>query len=82
MQDLNGKIAWATGAGSSIGKAAAIALAHEGATVVLTGRRKQPREDVARSVKADGGNAIVQTEDLTRAATASRVARTYRHPGQ
>ena len=75
MQALNGKIAWVTGAGSGIGKAAAIALAREGATVVLTGRRKQPLEDVARSVKADGGSAFVQTGDLTRAATASRVAK-------
>ncbi len=75
MQTLNGKIAWVTGAGSGIGKAAAIALAREGATVVLTGRRKQPLEDIARSVKGGGGSAFVQAGDLTRAATASRVAK-------
>ena len=75
MQTLNGKIAWVTGAGSGIGKAAAIALAREGATVVLTGRRKQPLEEIARSVKAGGGSAFVQAGDLTRAATASRVAK-------
>ena len=39
MASLTGKIAWVTGAGSGIGQAAAIALAGEGATVVLTGRR-------------------------------------------
>ena len=75
MQNLKGKIAWVTGAGSGIGQAAAIALASEGATVILTGRRKQPLDDVARTVKADGGNAFVQTGDLTRATTASRVAK-------
>ena len=75
MQNLKGKVAWITGAGSGIGRAAAIALANEGATVVLTGRRKQPLDDVARTVKAAGGNAFVQTGDLTRASTASRVAK-------
>ena len=75
MQNLNGKIAWITGAGSGIGRAAAMALASEGATVVLTGRRKQPLDEVARTVKANGGNAFVQTGDLTRATTAPRVAK-------
>jgi NADP-dependent 3-hydroxy acid dehydrogenase YdfG len=75
VQNLKGKIAWITGAGSGIGRAAAIALAQEGATVVLTGRRKQPLHEVARTVKANGGNALVQTGDLTRATTASRVAK-------
>ena len=42
MASLTGKVAWVTGAGSGIGQAAAIALAKEGATVVLTGRRKEP----------------------------------------
>jgi NADP-dependent 3-hydroxy acid dehydrogenase YdfG len=75
VQNLKGKVAWITGAGSGIGQAAAMALASEGATVVLTGRRKQPLDDVARTVKATGGNAFVQTGDLTRASTAARVAK-------
>ena len=40
MGTLTGKVAWVTGAGSGIGQAAAVALAKEGATVVLTGRRR------------------------------------------
>jgi NAD(P)-dependent dehydrogenase (short-subunit alcohol dehydrogenase family) len=36
MPRLAGKIAWVTGAGSGIGEAAALALADEGATVILT----------------------------------------------
>ena len=38
MGSLTGKVAWVTGAGSGIGQAAAVALAKDGATVVLTGR--------------------------------------------
>ena len=45
MAMLTGKVAWVTGAGSGIGQAAAIALAKEGATVVLTGRRKEPLQE-------------------------------------
>ena len=47
MAALTGKVAWVTGAGSGIGQAAAIALAKEGATVVLTGRRSAPLKETA-----------------------------------
>src|ERR1700710_1169747 len=42
MTRLTGKIAWVTGAGTGIGEAAALTLAEEGATVILTGRRSTP----------------------------------------
>ncbi len=38
MRDLNGKVAWITGAGSGIGEAAAIALAQAGMRVAISGR--------------------------------------------
>ena len=63
---LTGKVAWVTGAGSGIGEAAALALAEAGATVVLTGRRLGPLEDVARRINQTGG-AHVQPADLTKA---------------
>ena len=65
MGTLDGKVAWVTGAGTGIGEAAAIALAREGATVVLTGRRKEPLQAVADKIAKAGGKASVQPVDLT-----------------
>ena len=47
MPQLESKVTWVTGAGSGVGEAAALALAAEVATVVLTGRRAAKLEDVA-----------------------------------
>ena len=55
MGSLTGKVAWVTGAGSGIGQAAAIALAREGAIVVLTGRRKEPLQATATTIRQAGG---------------------------
>ena len=65
MADLKGKIAWVTGAGTGIGEAAALALAEDGATVILTGRRRDKLEDVARRIEEGQGKAHVQPADLT-----------------
>ena len=59
MQRLTGKIAWVTGAGSGIGEAGALALAEEGASVMLTGRRKEPLDAAAARIAKDGGTARV-----------------------
>ena len=75
---LKNKVAWITGAGSGIGKAAAIALAREGASVVLSGRREQPLREVASTVEADGGTATVKAADLTCAAASSQIAEEIR----
>ena len=74
MQDIDGKIAWVTGAGSGIGEAAASTLAGAGAHVVLTGRRKEPLEAVAAAIRGNGGKATVQAADLTRATAVDQVA--------
>ena len=71
---LRSKIAWITGAGSGIGKSAAIALAKEGASVVLSGRREAPLREVASAITADGGTAEVKAADLADASAASRIA--------
>jgi NADP-dependent 3-hydroxy acid dehydrogenase YdfG len=74
MQTLAGKIAWVTGAGSGIGEAAALALAAEGASLVLTGRREAPLEAVAAAITAKGGKARVVPADLTDATAVEAVA--------
>src|SRR5215471_115962 len=79
MRDLNGKIAWVTGAGSGIGEAGAVALAQAGASVVLTGRRKGALEAVAERIDASGGGkAHVAAADLTKAAAVAKVAEAIR----
>ena len=57
------KISIVTGAGTGVGKAASLALAHDGWTVVLAGRRKAPIDEVANKIKTGGGNAIAITTD-------------------
>jgi NAD(P)-dependent dehydrogenase (short-subunit alcohol dehydrogenase family) len=66
VNDLDGRIAWVTGAGTGIGEAAAVALAREGMTVVLTGRRSEPLTKVANEIGAQGGKASARPADLTR----------------
>ena len=52
---LQGKVAVITGGGTGIGAATARRFAAEGATVVVTGRRSEPLEEVARET---GGLAV------------------------
>ena len=70
MGRLDGKVAWITGAGTGIGKAAAIALAGDGAIVVLSGRRKEPLEDLSAKLKTLGGKALGKAGDVTKSKSA------------
>ena len=75
MASLTGKVAWVTGAGSGIGQAAAIALAREGATIVLTGRRKAPLDETAAAIKEAGGKAVVKAGDLMKSSSVNSIAK-------
>jgi NAD(P)-dependent dehydrogenase (short-subunit alcohol dehydrogenase family) len=73
VPQLDGKIVWVTGGGTGIGEAAALALAREGAAIVLTGRREAPLDNVARQIRELGGTAHVQPGDLSDPASVRRV---------
>lgn len=53
MLDLRGKNVWITGASSGLGEALAHAFAARGARLLLSGRRKEQLEGVARATGAD-----------------------------
>ena len=78
MGQLDGKVAWVTGAGTGIGEAGAKALAREGASVVLSGRRREPLEAVARAIETAGGRALVEPGDMTDAKRVTEIAESIR----
>lgn len=65
MGTLTGKVALVTGGGSGIGRAAAQALAREGAKVVVSGRRKTALDETTRLIRDAGGEAIPVVADVT-----------------
>jgi NADP-dependent 3-hydroxy acid dehydrogenase YdfG len=65
MPALQGKVALITGASSGIGAATAVALAAEGAAVVLGARRTDRLSDVQNQIEANGGIASLVELDVT-----------------
>ncbi len=51
MSKAGSKVALITGAGSGVGKAAALALAGAGWSVALVGRREEPLREVAKAAR-------------------------------
>ena len=62
-QKLIGKVALITGASAGIGKACALALAAEGAKVVLVARRKDRLDELVSQIQASGGEALAVVGD-------------------
>ncbi|MCC6946369.1 MAG: SDR family oxidoreductase [Bradyrhizobiaceae bacterium] len=58
------KIALVTGGGTGIGKAAALALAKTGFSIVLAGRRKEPLEKAEAEVKKLGAKTLIVPTDV------------------
>ncbi len=65
MGKLDGKVAIVTGASQGSGYGASIAMAREGASVVLVSRTRAKLESVAEKIKASGGIALVHPADVT-----------------
>ncbi|MYA80078.1 MAG: SDR family oxidoreductase [Acidobacteriia bacterium] len=61
-----GKVAMVTGAGSGVGRATAVALAGEGYSVVLTGRRPDPLQETVSEMGGGGPATLVVPGDVGR----------------
>ncbi|MEZ4517870.1 MAG: SDR family oxidoreductase [Chloroflexota bacterium] len=72
---LEGKVALITGASAGIGQAAAVALAEEGAQLVLTARREQRLTDLVSQVEGLGSQAAAIVGDAREESTAVRAVR-------
>ena len=68
---LEGKVALVTGSTSNIGRGVAIAMAAEGASVVVTGRDAARGADVVNLIAAAGGQAAFVAADLDGSAASS-----------
>jgi NADP-dependent 3-hydroxy acid dehydrogenase YdfG len=69
---LAGKVALVTGGGTGIGEAAALALAAEGASVAVSGRRKARLDAVVAEIAAAGGQGLAVQSDVASEADAFR----------
>jgi NAD(P)-dependent dehydrogenase (short-subunit alcohol dehydrogenase family) len=74
---FTGKVAFVTGAANGIGRAAGLAFARQGASVVVTDVSEQNNQDTARMIQELGGQALAircdvsRAEDVQRALTAT-----------
>ena len=80
MNDMQGKVVLITGATNGIGRAAALALAKRGASVVVAGRSQQRLDDTLAMVRAESGNVAVSglLADLSTQAGVRQLAAAFR----
>lgn len=76
MGKFSGKVAIVTGATSGIGKTTALAFAHEGAKVVLAGRREKQGTELAAAIKSNGGEALFVPTDVAQEAQVKKMVET------
>jgi len=74
VRDLEGKVALVTGATSGIGRAAAVQLAAQGATIIVHGRDATRGAAVVAEIENAGGSARFVRADLGEPAEALRLA--------
>ena len=71
--ELKGKVAIVTGGSQGIGKAAALRLAAEGASVVIAARGRELLDKVAQEIRAAGGKVAVVQADVSHAEDCARL---------
>src|SRR5512145_2814188 len=84
MGTLNGKVAIVTGAGQGLGRVEALALAQEGAAVVVndlgtnadgSGSSEEPARSVVKEIEAAGGRALAAFGDVADWKDSERIVR-------
>jgi len=79
MERLKNKVAIVTGSSSGIGKAIALRLGREGATVIVAARRLEKCEETVARIQADGGIAFpIQTDIAEESQVERLIAETVR----
>ncbi len=73
---LEGRVAIVTGGNRGIGRATSIALAREGAAVVVVGRHESTCNEVVAEIAAGGGTAIAIRADVSSEADVATMVRT------
>ena len=61
---LAGQVAWVTGAGRGVGRATALALAAEGASLAICARTGEEIEGTAAAIRDAGGRVLAATVDV------------------
>jgi NAD(P)-dependent dehydrogenase (short-subunit alcohol dehydrogenase family) len=73
---LSSKVAIVTGAGRGLGRAAAVAMAQEGASLVIVSRTPRELEETAAMIIGGGGTVVILQGDLARPEDVKRTAAT------
>ena len=76
MKKLEGKVAIVTGAGRGVGRATALLLAREGASVVVNDLDADVARDCVAEIEANGGKGLVVAGSVTNPALPDELIQT------